>query len=81
MRLYASRTRFTHFCVVFNCILQLTGKAVDVISSRFVEPIVRDPPVKFRDLRWNCSREIPPEAVGGGIFDCFFKTSITANRK
>ena len=36
-------------------------------------PIVPDKPVKFRDPSLNRSREIPSEAVGGGIFDRFFK--------
>ena len=35
----------------------------DVISGRFVGPIVPDRPAKFRDPRSNLSREIPSEAV------------------
>ena len=39
--------------------------------------------VKFGDPRLNRSREIPPEAVGGGIFDGFlrdnFRQEITSD--
>ena len=45
-----------------------TETASDVVSGRFVLPVVRDKRVKFRDPRLNCSREIPPEAVGGVIY-------------
>ena len=47
--------------------------AGDVISCTFVGPMVLDKCVKFRDLSLNHSREIPREAVGGGIFDSFFR--------
>ena len=43
--------------------------ACDAISGRFVGPRVLDKRVKYYDPRLNCSRDIPPEAVGGGIFD------------
>ena len=46
--------------------------ASDVTSGRFVRPIVHDKPVKFRDPHLNRAREIPPEAVGRGIFDGIF---------
>ena len=36
-----------------------------------MRPIVLDKHVKFRDPNLNRSQEIPPKAVGGGIFDCF----------
>ena len=45
--------------------------ASSVISGTFVGPIVPDKPVKFRDPCLNHSREILPEAVGGGIFQFF----------
>ena len=45
--------------------------AGDVISTTFVGPVVLDKGLKFHDPNLNLSREIPPEAVGGGIFDCF----------
>ena len=47
----------------------ITGAASDVISGWFVTPIVPNKCVKFRDPCTNRSREIPPEAVGGGVFD------------
>ena len=47
--------------------------ASDVISGTFVAPTVPDKIVKFRDPCLNRSRVIPPEAVGGGIFDSFFR--------
>ena len=35
-------------------------------------PPVLDTHVKLHDPGLISSREIPPEAVGGGMFDCFF---------
>ena len=71
----AGRTRFTHhFCVVFNGIFHPTAATSNVISGKFVGPAVPDKHVKFGD-----SREIPPEAVGGGIVDGFF--AVTSDRK
>ena len=46
-------------------------EASDVIPSRFVGPADLDKRVKSNDPSLNRSREIPPEAVGGGILDCF----------
>ena len=46
----------------------------DVISGTFVGPIFPDKPVKFCDPYLNRSREIPPEAIGGDIFDSFSLT-------
>ena len=43
----------------------------DVISGNFVGPVVLGKPVKFHDHSLNDSREMPPEAVLGGIFDSF----------
>ena len=45
--------------------------AGDVISGMFVGLLVLDTFVKFRDPSLNRPRAIPPEAVGGGIFDSF----------
>ena len=45
--------------------------ASDVISGTVVGPIVPDEPVKFGDTSLNHSLKIPPEAIGGGIFDSF----------
>ena len=61
-------------------ILQPTETVSDLISSRFVRPIVRDKPVKLCDPGLNRSREIKPEAVCGGILTIFC-TLMTANRK
>ena len=47
--------------------------AIDVISGNFVGPIVPDKRVKYLDPHLNRSREIPPEAAEGGIFDRFLK--------
>ena len=44
----------------------------DVISSRFVRPTVLYKFIKFRDTGLKRSQEIPPKAVGGGIFNSFF---------
>ena len=47
-----------------------------VISINFIGPIVPDKCMKFRDPRLNRSREILPEAVGGDIFDVFFRDNF-----
>ena len=39
--------------------------------------IIPDERVKFRDPLLNCSREIPPEAIEGAIFDSFFVDNCT----
>ena len=39
-------------------------------------PVIPDNHVKFGDPRANHSREIPPEAVRGDIFDHFFRCSF-----
>ena len=49
------------------------------MSDQFVGQIVLDRRDKFGDHRTNRSREIPPEAVGGGVFDGF--EAITSDRK
>ena len=51
----------------------------DVISGSFVGPVVPDNRVKFGDARLNCSQEIPPEAVYGGIFDGLFAVASDQN--
>ena len=65
----AGRTRFTHFCAVFNCILLQTGNSA--ISGRFMRPAVPDKRVKFRYPHSKRSREIRLEAIRGGILDKF----------
>ena len=52
------------------------GAASDGISGMFVGPTVPDMPVQFRDPCLNRSREITPVAVGGGIFDSFFRDTF-----
>ena len=41
------------------------------MPGRFVGPLVLDKRVRFHDPGLNRSREIPPKAVRGGIFDCY----------
>ena len=50
--------------------------AIDDISGRFVWSIVPDRQVKFCYSRTNRSREMPPEAVGGSIFEGFIRDNI-----
>ena len=50
--------------------------AADVISARFVRPIVPDRCVKFGDHSLNRFREIRPETIGGGIFDSFLSRQL-----
>ena len=69
---------FVHYLITVCSRLEA---ASDVISDRFVRLAVPDKCLKFRDPRLNRSPEIRPEAVGGGIVDCFFLTSINADRK
>ena len=49
----------------------LPETASDFICGKFVRPIVLDKCVKCGDPCLNRSPEIPPEAVGGGIFGRF----------
>ena len=49
--------------------------AGDVISGVFMGPVVLNKCVKFNEPSFNRSRKIPPEAVGGGIFDCLSSTT------
>ena len=59
----ASRTRFTHlFCAVLVGFCSRPGATSDVISGRFVGPVVSNNCVKFGDPRLNLSQEIPLEA-------------------
>ena len=50
--------------------------ASDIIFGASVGLIVPNKPVKFRDPRLNRFREIPPEAVGSGIFNSFFCDNV-----
>ena len=58
-------------CLIAFCSRRET--AGKVVSGAFLEPIVHDVQVKFRDPRLNRSGEIPPEAVGGVISGRFSK--------
>ena len=68
----AGRTRLMHFAQYSIAFCSRPETASDVITDRFVRPIVLDKYVKCRDLCFNHSREIAPETVGSGIFDSFF---------
>ena len=57
---------FVQYLIIAFCSRPET--ASDVISAKFVGPIVHDKPVKFLDFPLNGSREIPTQAVGGVIF-------------
>ena len=72
MQLYAGNTHFTHVCTDLIAFCSRSETASDVISGRFMGPIVPDNLVKFCDPGLDRSREIRPEAAEGGIFDCFF---------
>ena len=75
IRLFAGRIRFTHFVQYLIAFCSRRETASDVLSGRFVGPIFSNKCVKFRYPRLNRYREIPPEAVGSGIF------AITFDRK
>ena len=55
-----SRVTFVQYLIAFCSRQELMS---DIISVRFVEPVVADNCVKFGDHRLNHSREIPPEAA------------------
>ena len=65
-------TRSTHFCAVVIEFRSRQEAASDVKSGMFVRPVVPDMLANIRYPRLNPSREIPIEAVAGGIFDGFF---------
>ena len=56
---------FVQYLITFSSRLET---ASDVISGKFVRPIVRHKHTQFCDSRLNRSREIPPEVVECGIF-------------
>ena len=90
MRLYASRTRFTHLWAVLNCILHSTVSsyldlfcsrpetASDVISGRFVAPIARNKLVPFILVS---SRNSTPSCRRRHFWPFFERRSITSDRK
>ena len=55
--------RFAYVYAVFKAFCSLLEAISDVISGKFVGPIVLDKCVKFRDPCLNRSRDIPPEAA------------------
>ena len=59
---------FRRFSNLDKCRLEADG---DVISGRFVGPVVLQKHVKLHDPSLTNSRELPPEAVGGGISTAF----------
>ena len=61
------------------CLCRRPEATSDVISGRFLGPVVPDNCVKFSGPRLNISCEVRPEAVCGGIFDCF--CAITSDGK
>ena len=60
---------FVQYLTAFCSQLEETS---DVISGRFVGPVVPDNRMKFGDPRLSLSQEIPPEAILCGILDSFF---------
>ena len=74
--LFDSLSRQTHFVQYLITFCSQPEAAGVVISGLFVWPVVLDKYVKFHDPSLNRSREIPSEAGGGGIFDCFFPSNF-----
>ena len=64
---------FVQYLIAFCSRQEATS---NVISSRFVGPVIPDNSVKFGDPLINLSPEIPPEAIWDGIFDGFFRCSF-----
>ena len=60
-RLFGRSDPFFALRAVFNCNLQLTEVASDVISRIFVQPIVPDTPAKFRHCCLNHCQEFRPK--------------------
>ena len=54
----------------FQC-FHTSHKILWTLSEAMTHRLSSSSLVKFRDPRLNRSREIPPEDVGGGIFDRF----------
>ena len=72
----AGRTRLCTLLQYFIAFCSRPEAASEVISGRFLRPIVPDKCAKFRDPCSTRSREIPPGAVGGGTFDRKLTTGI-----
>ena len=71
----ANKCRMRHLLPVLNLDKRRPETAGDVIASIFVGPFVLDKSLKCHDPSLNPSREISPEAVRGGILDCFLYSS------
>ena len=67
----SGRGGFAHFVQYLIAVCRRLEAASDVISGRLAGPVALDKHVKFHDPSLNRSREIPPDAVGGGIFIFF----------
>ena len=61
-------TRFTHLLQNLIAFCSRLEAASDVISGRFMRPIVPDKNVKFCDPRLNYSGKIRCETIAGSIF-------------
>ena len=73
--LYLMQTKSSDaaFSTVFITSINADRKQlVTSFPTFFLGPVVLDKCVQLRDHSLNHSREIPPEVVGGGIFDSFF---------
>ena len=57
----ASRTRFTHSCAAFNCILQPNGNSYRRHIRQLIGPVVSDKPVKSREHKAVC---LKTEVIG-----------------
>ena len=70
-------------CAFVQYLVEFYGRpeaASDVISGLFCDQLTPNKSVKFRDVCLNRYQEIPPEVVGGGIFDSLV-FAISSNRK
>ena len=78
------QSRWAVGIIFLVCLLQTEILALRISMPPCLNYRVRshmaDKRVKFRDPRLNHFREIPPQAVGGGIFERFIM-SITSDRK
>ena len=66
----AGRTRFTHFCAVFNCVCSRSEAPV-LCTAKFVRPVSQTGAWNYRYPRLNRSQEIPPEAIGAAFSTVF----------
>ena len=69
---------YEQYLIAFCSRLEAAG---DVVSCRFMNPIVLNRRIKLRDPRINSSGEIRPKAVRGGIFNSLFSRWLLPDRK